>query len=87
MGRTPCGARRAPGNVSGMSLSSGPGRRLSRRDKANRAYLLGVIGAGAAAVAVITFLLAIVGVLSLFLPIVSAIVAVVCFFMFRRTVS
>jgi hypothetical protein len=70
-----------------MSLSSGPGRRLSRRDRENRAYLLVLIGGGAAVVAVLTFILAVVGVLSLFLPIVAAIVAVVCFFLFRRAVS
>ena len=71
-----------------MSLSSsGPGRRLSRRDRENRAYLLVLVGGGAAVVAVITFVLAVVGVLSLFLPIVAAIVAAVCFFLFRRTVA
>ena len=70
-----------------MSLSSGPGRRLSRRDRESRAYLLVLVGGGAAVIAVLTFILAIVGVLSLFLPIVAAIVAVVCFFLFRRTVS
>jgi hypothetical protein len=70
-----------------MSPSSGPGRRLSRREKENRAYVLVLVGGGAAVVTVFTLALAVVGVLSLFLPILAAIVAVVCFLLFRRTVS
>ena len=73
--------------VVSMSLSSGPGRRLSRRDRENRAYILALVGGGAAVVAVVSFVLAVIGILSLFLPILAAIVAVVCFVLFRRTVS
>jgi hypothetical protein len=64
-----------------------PGNRVSRRDKENRAYMVGLVGAGAAVVCVFTLVLAVVGILSLFLPILAAIVAAVCFFLFRRTVS
>ena len=69
----------------GVGMS--PGNRLSRRDKENRAYMLGLVGAGAAVVCVFTLALAVVGILSLFLPVLAAIVAAVCFFLFRRTVS
>lgn len=71
-----------------MSLTRGPGGgRPTRRDRASRAYTLSLLGGGAALVAVVTFVLALVGVLSLALPMLAAIVAAICFLLFRRTVS
>jgi hypothetical protein len=44
-------------------------------------------GGTAAAVAVVTFVLAVVGVMGFAIPILAVIVAVVCGLLFRRTVS
>jgi len=46
-----------------------------------------VAGGASGAVAAVTFVLALVGVLGFGLPVVAAIVAIVCFTVFRRTVS
>ena len=71
-----------------MSLSSGgPGRRMSRRERGDRAYTLSLVGGGAAVVAVVTLVLAIVGILSLAIPLLAVIVAAICFWLFRRTVT
>ena len=58
-----------------------------RRAREQRAYRMVVAGGTAGAVAVVTFVLAIVGVLSFAIPVIAAIVAAVCFFIFRRIVS
>jgi hypothetical protein len=69
-------------------LSPRPNRTPSRRSREDRAYKLVLAGGTAAVVAVITFVLAIVGVLGGFgVPLLAALVAVVCGWMFRRTVS
>jgi putative flippase GtrA len=60
---------------------------MSRRERESRAYTLAVVGGGAAVVAVVTLVLAVIGVLTLALPILAAIVAGICFWLFRRTVS
>jgi hypothetical protein len=60
---------------------------MSRRERESRAYALVLVGGGAAVVAVVTFVLAVIGVLTLALPILAAIVAAICFWVFRRTVS
>ena len=65
-------------------LSPRPSR-TPRRARERRAYQLVLAGGTAAAVAVIGFVLAIAGVISLGIPFLAAIIAVVCFFMFRRT--
>ena len=59
----------------------------SRRGREQRAYRLVVTGGAAGAVAVVGAVLAAVGVLGWALPFVAAIVAAVCLFFFRRTVS
>lgn len=61
--------------------------RTPRRVREQRAYRYGLAGAGFGAVAVITLVLAIVGIGSLGFPVLAAIVAVVCLLMFRRTVG
>jgi len=68
-------------------LTPGSGRRVSRRGREQRAYRLAVVGGGAGVVAVVGLVLAIVGVIGLGVPVIAAIVAAVCFFLFRRTVA
>ena len=68
-------------------LTPGTGGRPSRRGREQRAYRLAVIGGGAGLVAVVGLVLAVVGVLGFGVPVVAAIVAAVCWLLFRRTVS
>ena len=60
---------------------------MSRRDRESRAYALVLAGGGAALVAAVGFVLAIVGVVGFGLPFLATLVALVCLFLFRRTVS
>jgi CHASE2 domain-containing sensor protein len=60
---------------------------MSRRGREQRAYRLVVTGGVAGAVAVIGAVLAVVGVFGWAVPILAALIAVVCVVMFRRTVS
>jgi hypothetical protein len=59
---------------------------MSRNQKERRGYQLVVAGGVSAAVAVVGFVLAIAGVIGGGLPLVAAIVAVICVVMFRRLV-
>jgi CHASE2 domain-containing sensor protein len=59
---------------------------MSRRGREQRAYRLVVAGATAGAIAVVTFVLAIAGALGYGIPFIAAVVALICVFMFRRTV-
>jgi putative flippase GtrA len=59
----------------------------SRRSREQRAYRFAVTGGVAGAVTVVGAVLAIAGVLGWGLPFIAAVVAAVCFFLFRRTVS
>jgi putative flippase GtrA len=68
-------------------LSPRPNRTPSRRTREERAYRLVLAGGAAAVVAVVTFVLAVVGVLGFGAPVLAAIVAVICGVLFRRTVS
>jgi hypothetical protein len=63
------------------------GRHVSRRTRQDRAYRLALAGGTAGAVAVVGFVLAVVGVIGLGIPLLAAIIAVVCLLLFRRTVS
>ena len=58
-----------------------------RRVRERRAYQLAVTGGAASAVFVVSLVLSIAGVISGTLPVISIIVAVICFVLFRRTVS
>jgi hypothetical protein len=70
------------------NLSPRPGRSpSSRRKREQRAYTLTLVGGTAAAVAVVGVILSIAGVISGSIPLIAAIVAVVCFLWFRSTVS
>jgi hypothetical protein len=59
---------------------------LSRSQKERRGYQLVVAGGVAAAVAVVGFILAIAGVIGGGIPLVAAVVAVICVILFRRLV-
>ncbi|MEA2459471.1 MAG: hypothetical protein QOC95_2443 [Thermoleophilaceae bacterium] len=70
------------------NLSPRPGRTpSSRRKREQRAYALTVVGGTAALVTVVGVLLAIFGVVGGGLPLIAAIVAVVCLVLFRSTVG
>jgi fatty acid desaturase len=70
------------------NLSPRPGRSpSSRRKREQRAYTLTLVGGTAAAVAVVGVILAIAGVISGSIPLIAAIVAIVCVLWFRSTVS
>jgi hypothetical protein len=70
-----------------MSELERRGSRLPRRARERRAFQLVMVGGAAGLVAVVGLLLAILDVIGLGLPIVAAIVAVVCLVLFRRTVG
>jgi hypothetical protein len=59
----------------------------SRRQRENRAFQLAVTGGGASVVAVVALVLAIANVIGSGLFWVALVVAIVCFVLFRRTVS
>lgn len=63
------------------------GSRMTRRQREQRAYQLVLAGGGAGAVTVVTAVLAAVGLLSFSVPVLAAVVALICFVLFRRTVS
>jgi hypothetical protein len=58
-----------------------------RRVREQRAYRLAVTGGAASVVFVVSLVLSIAGVIGGTLPVISIIVAVICFVLFRRTVS
>jgi hypothetical protein len=58
-----------------------------RQARERRAYQLVVTGGVAGGVFVVSTVLAVIGVLSATLPVVSLIVAIICLVMFRRLVS
>jgi hypothetical protein len=69
-----------------MSLSP-RGSQTPRRVREQRAYALVLAGGTAGAVAAVGFVLALVGIVGLGLPLLAAIVAVVCLLLYRRTVG
>jgi hypothetical protein len=62
------------------------GSRLSRRQREQRAYNLAVVGGVLGLVAVVTAVLALFTSFSWSIPILAAVLAVLCAVMFRRTV-
>jgi hypothetical protein len=58
-----------------------------RQARERRAYQLVVASGTASVVAVVTFVLALVGVMGFGIPVLALIVAAVCGLLFRRTVS
>jgi CHASE2 domain-containing sensor protein len=69
------------------SLEPRRGSGLSRRQREQRAYRLVVAGGVAGTIAVVSFVLAIVGVLGFGLPVIALVVAVICVILFRRLVG
>jgi putative flippase GtrA len=70
-----------------VGLSPSSGGPPSRRSRERRAYQLVLVGSTAGVIAVVGFILAVVGVLGWGVPFIAAIVAVVCGLIFRRTLS
>ena len=68
-------------------LSRRPGSGLSRNARERRAFQLVVAGGLAGAVAVVTFILAVVGIGGFGVPVLAAIIATICIMLFRRTVG
>ena len=68
-------------------LTPSGGGRVSRSTRERRAYRLVLAGGTAGVVAVVSFVLAVAGVIGYGLFLISVIVAVVCGFLFRRSVS
>ena len=60
------------------------GSRPSRRQREQRAYRLVTVGGALGLAAVVGFVLAIVGVIGWSIPILAAVLAVVCAVLFRR---
>ena len=74
--------------ISGMSdLERRTGSRPSRRQREQRAYNLVVAGGALGLVFVVGTILAVVGIIGWSIPVLAAILAVVCALLFRRTVS
>jgi hypothetical protein len=61
--------------------------RVPRRTREQRAYRLVVAGGTLGAVAVVGFVLAIAGVVTIGIPFIAAVLAVLCFVLFRRAVG
>jgi hypothetical protein len=68
-------------------LSRRPGSRISRSARERRAFQLVVVSGAAAAVAVVTFVLALVGVMGYGIFLLAVVIAVVSGLLFRRTVG
>jgi hypothetical protein len=69
------------------SIEPRSGNRPSRRSRQQRAYQLTLVGGGAGAVAVLTGILALIGIMGWSIPVLAALVAVLAFVLFRRIVS
>jgi F0F1-type ATP synthase assembly protein I len=71
--------------MSGLTPSSGGPP--SRRARERRAYQLVLAGSAAGVIAVAGFVLALFDVMGFGIPFLAAVIAVVCLFLFRRTVG
>jgi hypothetical protein len=69
------------------SLEPRGGSGMSRRQRERRGYQLVTVGGGAGVVTIVGAVLALVGVIGWGLPVIAAIVAVICFVLFRRLVG
>lgn len=64
--------------------SAGP---PSRRSRERNAYRAAMVGGTAAAIGVVTLVLAAIGIMGFAIPVLAIIVAIVCALWFKRTVS
>jgi hypothetical protein len=70
------------------NISPRPGRSpSSRRKRESRAFTLVMVGGAAGAVAAVGLILAIFGVVGAGIPLLAAVIAVLCLLLFRTTVS
>ena len=65
-------------------LERRPGARPTRRQREQRAYRLVVAGGTAGVVAVVGLILAAVGVIGFGIPVLAAVIAVLCFVLLKR---
>ena len=70
-----------------MGLTPSSGGPPSRRGRERRAYQLVLAGSAAGTVAVVGFVLALFDVIGFGIPFIAAVIAVVCLWLFRRTVG
>ena len=63
------------------------GSRLTRRQREQRAYRLVLAGGAAGVVAVVGLVLAAVGVIGFGIPVLAAVIAVLCYVLLRRTTA
>jgi putative flippase GtrA len=68
-------------------LTPRPSPTPARRQREERAYRLVVAGGSAAVVTVVTLVLAVLGIIGFGIPVLAAIVTVLCAILFRRTVA
>jgi hypothetical protein len=69
------------------SLEPRSPKRVSRKDREARAFRLVAAGSVFGAIAVIGFVLAVLGIVGFGIPLLSGIVAVICLVLFRRSVG
>ena len=74
-------------SVQAVGLSPSSGGPPSRRSRERRAYQLVLAGSAAGTVAVVGFVLALFGVIGFGIPFIALVVAVICIWLFRRTVN
>jgi hypothetical protein len=70
-----------------VGLTPSSGGPPSRRGRERRAYQLVLAGSAAGTVAVVGFVLALFDVIGFGIPFIAAVIAVVCLWLFRRTVG
>ena len=68
-------------------LERRPGSRPTRKQREQRAYRLVLAGGAAGLVAAVGLILAAVGVIGFGIPVLAAVVAVLCFVLLRRATS
>jgi hypothetical protein len=74
-------------SVQPVGLSPSSGGPPSRRSRERRAYQLVLAGSAAGTVAVVGFVLALFDVIGFGVPFIALVVAVICIWLFRRTVA
>jgi hypothetical protein len=68
-------------------LERRPGSRPTRKQREQRAYRLVIAGGAAGLIAAVGLILAAVGVIGFGIPVLAAVIAVLCYVLLRRTTS